>query len=208
LLAREQQRDVTGTPAKIASSMAGRPSGVPGILMKSWLAGALVKIERRRQRALCRARTGETSSTPSRRPVGAGEDGLEQIAARVRSAKARPKNRSSPDLAATAVLRCRRHRSRCSDRMIEIVGFEVSPVTKARHVAFQSAAVQQIAGDVVEPQALAEIVKLLGGFHRVTFRLDARALDDSSRRGNHSRAGLRWRSIVTSAGADADYFAS
>ena len=44
LFAGEQQRDVDGTPAAIAASMAGSPSEVPGILMKVGLAGPLVEV--------------------------------------------------------------------------------------------------------------------------------------------------------------------
>ena len=48
----------------------------------------------------------------------------------------------------------------------KIVGFEVSPViAELLDVALEPAAGQQVAGDVVEPEALAGLVQLLRRFH-------------------------------------------
>ena len=92
---------LTGTPAKIASSMAGRPSLVPGILMKrlgrsarAWRALAAARVP-----AVLRASKGETSkdtqpSTPSVRSW----IGRKRSAACCRSSIANSKKRASPDL--------------------------------------------------------------------------------------------------------------
>ena len=158
---------LTGTPAKIASSMAGSPSAVPGILMKRlglparlWRSTAAARVL-----FVSWARSGETSSdTQPSTPSVRAKTGWNRSAARVRSASASGKNRSSPDLAADA------------DRRIVLVvhGAVLDRIVEDRRVrreprhrelvdvALQRAAVQQLAGDVVEPQALAEIVELLG----------------------------------------------
>ena len=92
---------LTGTPAKIASSIAGKPSFVPGIFMnrlgrraraKSFLAAAMV-------RAVSCASSGDTSNDthPSTPPVRL-YTGRNRSAARVRSSKAKSKKRRSPDL--------------------------------------------------------------------------------------------------------------
>ena len=92
---------LTGTPAKIASSMAGRPSLVPGILMRklgrparAWSALAAARVP-----AVSRASRGETSrdtqpSTPSVRSW----IGRKRSAACRRSSIASSKNNVSPDL--------------------------------------------------------------------------------------------------------------
>ena len=89
-----------GTPAKIASSMAGRPSGVPGILMKRLgrparacrsLASASVVL------VSC-ASNGETSSdTQPSTPLVRSWMGRNRSAALVMSSMASSKNKSSPD---------------------------------------------------------------------------------------------------------------
>ena len=71
-----------GTPAKIASSMAGNPSVVPGILMKRLgLPRALVEIARRREGALrvVREQRRDLERYPAIDAVGPGEDRPEQI---------------------------------------------------------------------------------------------------------------------------------
>ena len=73
---------LTGTPAKIAASMAGSPSVVPGILMKRL--GLPPRWWRSRAAASVRLRVvGEKRRDLERHPavdaVGPGEDGLEQI---------------------------------------------------------------------------------------------------------------------------------
>ena len=55
----------------------------------------------------------------------------------------------------------------------KIVGFEVSPVTDSSFdVAAQRAVVEHLAGDVVEPQALAQIVQVLRHRHGRTSKSD------------------------------------
>ena len=69
-------------PAKIASSIAGRPSVVPGILMKRLgLPRALVQIARGGERAggVVRQQRRDFERDPSVDAVGALEDRLEQI---------------------------------------------------------------------------------------------------------------------------------
>ena len=77
---------------------------------------------------------------------------------------ARLKNSASPDLPPSS---CRRI-SASYDLLREmawskIVGLEVRPVTELLvDVALERAAIEQVAGDVVEPQALSELVQSLG----------------------------------------------
>src|SRR5262249_7021822 len=69
-------------------------------------------------------------------------------------------------------------------------------------VALQGSAVQQHTGDIVEPQALAQIVKRLGCYHCAAFRLDGSgAASCSLPRSRSSKSPML--SIVTSAGGKA-----
>src|SRR6185437_1811876 len=70
-------------------------------------------------------------------------------------------------------------------------------------VALQRPVIQQLAGDIVEPQALAEIVEHRGWFHRVAFRLDAKGCEATGRCGSSPTSKSLMRSIVTSAGGKA-----
>ena len=98
----------TGTPAKMASSMAGMPSGVPGILMNrlgrparacSSLATASVVL-------VSRASSGDTSSdTKPSTPSVRSYTGRKRSAARVMSSSASSKKSASPDLPALSLLR-------------------------------------------------------------------------------------------------------
>src|SRR5665213_106040 len=92
---------LTGTPAKIASSMAGRPSLVPGILMKRLgrSARACRVLAAARVAAVLRASRGETSkdTQPSTRSVWSWI-GRNKSAACCRSSIANSKKRASPDL--------------------------------------------------------------------------------------------------------------
>ncbi len=90
-----------GTPAKMASSMAGRPSFVPGILMKRFLRAA--RPERSFAAAsvlfVSYASSGETSSdTQPSTPSVRSWTGRKRSAARVRSSSASSKKSPSPDL--------------------------------------------------------------------------------------------------------------
>ena len=108
---------LTGTPAKIAASIAGNPSAVPGILMKR----LGLPPRRCRSRAAASvllvscASSGETSSdTQPSTPSVRAKTGWNSSAARVRSASASSKNSSSADSPAALSGRCPRHRSCCS----------------------------------------------------------------------------------------------
>ena len=90
-----------GMPAKMASSIAGRPSFVPGILMNKFgcPARAYRSLAAARVLAVSYASNGETSkdthpSTPSVRSW----TGRNSAAARVMSSSASSKNSASPDL--------------------------------------------------------------------------------------------------------------
>ena len=92
---------MTGTPAKIASSMAGSPSCVPGILMNRFGRAAFAKrsLAAAMVLAVSWASSGDTSretqpSTPSVR----SQIGRKTSAARRRSSSAISKKSASPDL--------------------------------------------------------------------------------------------------------------
>jgi hypothetical protein len=90
---------LTGTPAKIASSMAGTPSFVPGILMKRFgrPARANSSLAAASVLAVSWARSGDTSSdTQPSTPAVRSLIGRNRSAARVRSSSASSKKRSSP----------------------------------------------------------------------------------------------------------------
>ena len=90
-----------GMPAKIASSMAGSPSGVPGILMRRFgrPARACRALAAARVLPVSCASSGDTSSdTQPSTPRVRSQIGRNRSAARVRSSSASSKNRSSPDL--------------------------------------------------------------------------------------------------------------
>ena len=90
-----------GTPAKIASSMAGSPSLVPGILMNRFgrPARACSSLAAARVLAVSWASSGDTSSdTQPSTPSVRSQIGRNRSAARVRSSSASSKNSASPDL--------------------------------------------------------------------------------------------------------------
>jgi hypothetical protein len=70
-------------------------------------------------------------------------------------------------------------------------------------VALERAAVHEVAGDIVEPEALTEVVQCLRRFHRVDSGLDARmgAVNRGCGRSPSSKSAIS--SIVTSAGEKA-----
>ena len=89
----------TGTPAKVASSMAGSPSFVPGILM--WRLGRPARAKSSfaafTVSAVSWARRGDTSrDTKPSTPFVRAWTGRNRSAARVRSSRARSKNSASP----------------------------------------------------------------------------------------------------------------
>ena len=133
LLAREQQRDVDREPAKVASSMAGRPSVVPGILMNRL--GLRPGHEVPWRRPGSRRCRGPTAAKPPAKPSrrrhrSTRKSGLNKSAARVRSSSARSKNRSSTDRRLRPAADRGIIGSAVFDGMVEDVGFEVSPVTE------------------------------------------------------------------------------
>src|SRR6266404_1954477 len=132
---RSEKRSVTltGMPAKIASSMAGSPSFVPGILMRRLgrkaracrdLAAAMVLW-------VSYARSGETSSeTQPSTPRVRSQVERNRSAARVTSSSASSKNSSSPDLPSLIFLRmAASYAVLFLIAWSKMVGFEVSPVT-------------------------------------------------------------------------------
>ena len=97
-----------GTPAKIASSMAGRPSRVPGILMKRLgrPARACKSLAAASVLAVSWARSGDTSSdTHPSTPLVFSQIGRNRSAASVMSSSASSKNSSSLDLLSLRFLR-------------------------------------------------------------------------------------------------------
>ena len=160
-----------GTPAKIASSIAGSPSLVPGILMKRFglparacrsLATASVVL------VSC-ASSGDTSSdTQPSTPRVRSKTGRNRSAARVTSSSASSKNSASPDLprlefaanrgvVVAAVL----------DRVVEDGRIRCqSRDRKVADVMLERAAFEQVARDVVEPEALADVMELACRVHR------------------------------------------
>ena len=161
-------------PAKIDSSIAVSPASVPGILMKRLSRSALAC-----SCAACSivaaassASSGETSSetkpsTPSVRSWTAAK----RSAASRRSAIARPKKRSSVepaprrvagDLLVVGVAG--------GDRLVEDGRVGGQPGDgQLVDVAAQGAVGEHRAGDVVEPEALADLVQLFGRFHAAPF---------------------------------------
>ena len=161
-----------GMPAKIASSMAGSPCFVPGILISKFVLPALAKssFAAARVRAVSYARRGETSSeTQPSTPLVRSWTGRNRSAARVRSSSARSKNSASPRLAlpklCTAIFE-RRSPRHVLDRVIENSGIRSqSGYRKFVDVSFERSAIEQSARDVIEPDALSQIVKQLRCFH-------------------------------------------
>ena len=158
-----------GTPAKIASSMAGRPSLVPGILMNRLgrPARACKSLAAASVLAVSWASSGDTSSdTQPSTPFGPLPDRSKQVGGpgevlerQVEEQLPRPTCRlellADGGVVGGAVL----------DGVVEDRRVRGEP----RHrqlvdVAFERAAVQQVAGDVVEPEALAQVVELLVAF--------------------------------------------
>ena len=91
---------MTGMPAKIASSIAGSPSFVPGILMKRFrrFARAKSSLAAARVLAVSCARSGDTSSETQPSTVFVrSQIGRKTSAARVMSSSARSKKSASPD---------------------------------------------------------------------------------------------------------------
>jgi len=122
-----------GTPAKIASSMAGRPSLVPGILMSTFgRPAARADLARRRACSRCRkARSGDTSSdTHPSTPFVLSQMGRKRSAARVRSSRASSKNSGSPALPSLTFWRiAASYAALFLMAWSKIVGLDVSPVT-------------------------------------------------------------------------------
>ena len=130
----------------------------------------------RRASSSCRsASSGETSSdTQPSTPQVRSKTGRNRSAARVRSSCASSKKSASPDLPSSSAARGSRVVGGAAlDRLIEDRRVRREP----RHrqlvdVALQRAGREQVARDVVEPEALAEIVELLCRVHRVALRVD------------------------------------
>ena len=158
-----------GTPAKIDSSMAGRPSGVPGILMKlfSWRARA----DRRPAGSSpgCRRRAGrDLEGDPAVQLVGllvdrpehlgrAGDVGQGQLEEDV--LRPRPLLAQLGDLLVVGVAG--------ADRLVEDRGVGgLTGDVEVVDVALLRPVVEHGAGDVVEPEALSQVVELLRGLHR------------------------------------------
>ena len=155
-----------GTPAKIDSSIAGTPAGVPGILMKRFgraaaacsRAAALIVPRCRRPAAVRpRATPSRRRRRSPRRPVETGR----RPASGLRSASS--VKRASPDLPGAPSVGDRRRRRQLplpiacvEDRRIRgQPGDATASRCSARSVPF----VEHLAADVVEPEALAEVVK-------------------------------------------------
>ena len=170
-------------PAKIASSIAGRPSLVPGILMKRLGSAALARcrsLAAARVLAVSCASSGDTSrDTHPSTPFVRSWIGRNRSAARVRSSSASSKKSALARLALLQLLADRGVVGRAVlDRVVEDRRIRGQPGHREFvDVAFERAAVQQVARDVVEPDALAQIVELLRCFHCITFVV----------------GGIRWR---------------
>jgi hypothetical protein len=172
LLAREQQRDIDRNAGEDRRLDGGKPFRGTGYLDEEvGLAGAPMEIARGRERfvGVMRQKRRDLERDPAVDPVGAGEDGPEQL-----RGPGQVRERQSEE----QVL-CRAGRgpafgnvrvigSGVLDRMIEDRGIRGEACDgELVDVALQGAVVQQLAGDVVEPQALTEIVEQLGRFHRL-----------------------------------------
>ena len=157
-----------GMPAKIDSSIAGRPASVPGILMKrlsrSALACSLAACLDRRVGVVGEQRR-DLERDAAVDAVGALVDRLEEVggarrSSRASSKKSAPRADSIPvrpvaqlgDLLVVGVA--------AGDRLVEDrrVGGEAGD-RELVDVALQGAVVEHLAGDVVEPEALAEVVR-------------------------------------------------
>ena len=158
-----------GTPAKIASSMAGNPSLVPGILMnrfgrsaRLWRLWPTRSCQPRRRPKVARPRAipshrrrtfGRGSAETDRRPGRDLPRPARRIAVRWPCAQHLPVNGF---VVVGAVL----------DGLVENRGIR----REARHgqlvnIMPQRAAAQQPTGKVIEPKALADVVEFLGGVH-------------------------------------------
>ncbi len=159
-----------GTPAKIASSIAGSPCSVPGILMKrfgrparacrSFACASVVLVSY--------ASSGETSSeTQPSTPQVRWWIGRKRSAASVRSSSASSKKSLSPDLPSLSFLRMAGSYARAildgvvEDRRIRREARDRQLVDVPR----QRAGGEQITRDVVEPEALTQIVEFPGSRH-------------------------------------------
>ena len=160
-----------GTPAKIASSMAGRPSLVPGILMKRLGRPA------RAWRALGRGEGAgrvvgqqgrDLQRDPSVHTVGLIVDRPKQIGGLPEVVQRQLEEQRLARLAFLQFL---------ADGVVVVVtvlegvvedrGVRGEPRDRELlDVAAERAAGQQTAGDVVEPEALAHFVEFLGRFHQ------------------------------------------
>ncbi len=167
LLAGEQQCDVDRHAGK-DRLLDGRQSfrGTGNLDEEIGLAGTLVEVDRGRQGALriVRQERRHFERHPAVHAIGPGKDRLEQVGG---TGQIRKRQREEQVLGRLGRRRRPRHvlviHGAVLDRIVEDRRVRGQP----RHreivdVAFQRAAVQQLAGDVVEPQALADVVQLLG----------------------------------------------
>ena len=124
----------------------------------------------------CRGRAAaRPPATPSRqRLLVRSWIGRKRSAARVRSSSARSKNNASPDLPCLQLLADGRVVGRAVlDGVVEDRGVRREPRDRQLvDVLLERSAVEQVAGDVVEPDALAEVVEQLCRFHRVNSVVD------------------------------------
>ena len=178
MLPREQKRDIDRNAGEDRRLDGGQSFlGAWNFDEEVGLAAALAEIARRGDRALrvMREKRRDLERYPAIDTVGAGEDGPQQIGSpgQIRQRQfeeqifRRLRARSVPSDVAVVV-------GAVLDRMIE--DRRIRGETRHREfvdVALQRAAVQEVAGDVVEPEALAEIVQGLCRVHRAGSNLDA-----------------------------------
>ena len=156
-----------GTPAKIASSMAGRPSGVPGILMyrlgrsaRPWRPFAAATVPRGvvgQQRRYLEGRP----AVDARRAV---PDGTKEVG---RTRQVFERQVEEELFGGLAPLRSPDGRvvgGALADGVVEDGGVRGEPRDgQLVDVASERAALEKVTGDVVEPETLAEVVELSGG---------------------------------------------
>src|SRR5215467_2297794 len=147
----------------MASSMAGRPSRVPGILMRR-----LGRAER--ARGVVGEERRHLERDPAVHTVGAVPDGTEKIGGPRQVFDGQLEEERLPRLALAHLLPDGRVVGRAVlDGVIENGGIRgETGHGELVDVALEGAVLQDVAGDVVEPEALAQVVQQLCRFHGVT----------------------------------------
>ena len=160
---------LTGTPAAMLASIAGRPSGVPGILMKRFCrpARACSSAAAATVASVSYAQLGRhLERHPAVDPVGALVHPEEQVGG---PAQVLDRELEEQRLALDPGRRLLADRvvvEAAADRLVEDRRVRREPGDRVLvDVALDHAVVEHLAGDVVEPEALTEVVEVLGCGH-------------------------------------------